>query len=107
MSKFWKLLIVVVLFSVGSQLLAQEETTKQEVKKEVYRKDIPKQRPWVSDMRHKKIRMEHKKNFHMMIHLILHTNLFVSHIRYPRSLFWNIFSVHFFFYFLFSGFFLC
>ena len=65
MSKFWKLLIVVVLFSVGSQLLAQEETTKQEVKKEVYRIDIPKQRPWVSDMRHKKIRMKYKMNHHM------------------------------------------
>ena len=94
MSKFWKLLIAVVLFSVGSQLIGQDvydtpeevdsAITKQEMREnnhriqkenqrwkedkvrlEVYRKDIPKQRPWVSDMRHKKIRMKYKMNHHM------------------------------------------
>jgi len=80
MSKFVKLLIVVVLFSVGSQLLGQDvydtpeevdkAIQKQEQKENHYRIQKENQRwkqdrIWLSEMRHKKIRMKHKKNFHM------------------------------------------
>ena len=80
MSKFWKLLIVVVLFSVGSQLLGQDAyMTPEEVDKAIQKQEQrenqtriqeenkrwKEDRIWLSEMRHKKIRMKHKKNFHM------------------------------------------
>ena len=80
MSKFVKLLIAVVLFSVSSQLFGQDAyMTPEEVDKSIQKQEQKenqvriqkenqrwkKDRIWLSEMRHKKIRMKHKKNFHM------------------------------------------
>ena len=80
MSKFVKLLIAVVLFSVSSQLFGQDAyMTPEEVDKAIQKQEQKenrvriqkenqrwkKDRIWLSEMRHKKIRMKHKKNFHM------------------------------------------
>ena len=78
-----KLLLVVFLFGVGSQLLGQDAyDTPEERDREIQRQEQrenhiriqeenkrwKQDKIWLSEMRHKKIRMKHKINVHKKTH---------------------------------------